>query len=101
MRSVWILSDFSFSKMLSQTSSDATEALELQLNTYKKVLELTADVGTMSLLASETSKFYKQVEDILHLIDASNETAGVLRNVADRLEVAATHSQGNSLDQTE
>lgn len=85
--------------MLSQSSKDSAEALELQLQTYRKVLELTADVGTMSLLAVEAAKQSDQVENILRLISASNDNTSVLRSLANNVDMVAANARSTKEQQ--
>ena len=92
-----MLSNVVFSTLLSRASDNVAKTLELQLYTSKKVWELTANVETMSALASEALKSSTQVAKILQLITTFNDTAGSMKSLSDNLGVLLIGSQGSSL----
>ena len=82
------------SDLLSRSSEDATKSLQLQLETARKVLELTRDVGTLAEAAREASKVSDQLSDILRLISDYNTTLGTVHSLTQGVEALATRSQG-------
>ena len=89
-----MLSGVNYSNLLSRTSEDVTKTLELQLYTSRKVLDLTAEIGTLSTLATEALKSSTQIAQILQLISSFHNTSGALKSLSDNVDILASRSQG-------
>ena len=82
------------SVLLSHSSADATKSLEIQLETAKRVLELTQDVGTMAECAKEAFKVTNQVSEILRLVSDYNTTVQTVQSLSRGVSALAARSQG-------
>ena len=86
--------DLHLSELLSQTSQNAVQSLELQLNTSQKVLELTKNVGIMTASASEASRVSTQIAEILGLVSTFQSTGGSIQSISDDVKTLKLRSQG-------
>ena len=95
---LWVLrlctKDPRLSELLSQTSQKAVQSLELQLNTSRKVLELTKNVRVMTASASEASRVSTQISEILELVRAFESTGGSIQRISDDVRTLNLRSQG-------
>ena len=82
------------SELLSQTSQNAVQSLELQLNTSRKVLELTKNVRIMTASASEASRVSTQIAEILELVSTFQSTGGSIQSISDGVKTLNLRSQG-------
>ena len=85
------------SNLLAQTSKTATSSLEIQLDTSRKVLELTKDIAIMSAAAKEASRVSGQVSEILQLIGTLGGTTGAIESLTNDVRLLAVRSQGISV----
>ena len=83
-----------FSDLLSQTSQNAIRSLELQLDTSRKVLELTKNVHIMTASASEASRVSSQIVEILELVSTFQSTGDSIQSISDDVKVLNLRSQG-------
>ena len=86
--------DPDLSDLLSQTSQNAVRSLELQLDTSRKVLELTKNVRTMTASASEASRLSSHIAEILELVSTFQSTGGSIQSISDEVKVLHLRSQG-------
>lgn len=92
------------SDLLSQTSQNAVRSLELQLETSRKVLELTKNVRIMTASASEASRVSSQIAEILGLVSTFQSTESSIQSISDNVKALNIRSQGrqsNVLRETE
>ena len=82
------------SDLLSQTSQNAVRSLELQLETSRKVLELTKNVGIMTASASEASRVSSQIAEILELVSTFQSTGNSIQSISDDVKALKMKSQG-------
>ena len=82
------------SELLSQTSQKAVQSLELQLNTSRKVLELTKNVRIMTASASEASRVSTQIAEILELVSTFQSTGSSIQRISDDVRTLNLRSQG-------
>ena len=82
------------SELLSQTSQKAVQSLELQLNTSRKVLELTKNVRVMTASASEASRVSTQIAEILELVSTFESTGGSIQRISNDVRTLNLRSQG-------
>ena len=80
--------------MLSQTSQNAVRSLELQLDTSRKVLELTKNVHIMTASASEASKVSSQIAEILELVSTFQSTGDSIQSISDDVKALNLRSEG-------
>lgn len=80
--------------LLSQSSVNATKSLEVQLETARKVLQLTEDVGTMTELVKEALKVSNQVSEILRLVRDYTTTEETVKSLSRSLNEVAARSLG-------
>ena len=84
------------SKLLSRTSKDAATTLEVQLDTSRKVLELTKDIGTMAESAKEASRLSGQIADITVLVNTFHDTSSRIEDLSSDVRALALMSQRNT-----
>lgn len=82
------------SDLLSQTSQNAVRSLELQLDTSRKVLELTKNVRIMTASAGEASRVSSQIAEILELVSTFHNTGGSIQSISDDVKALSMRSQG-------
>ena len=82
------------SDLLSQTSQNAVRSLELQLDTSRKVLELTKNVRIMTASASEASRISSQIAEILDLVSTFQSTGGSIQSISDDVKALNLRAQG-------
>ncbi len=82
------------SDLLSQTSQNAVQSLELQLYTSRKVLELTKNVRIMTASASEASRVSTQLAEILELVSTFQSTGSSIQCISDDIKTLKLRSQG-------
>lgn len=82
------------SELLSQTSQNAVQSLELQLNTSRKILELTKNVRIMTASASEASRVSTQIAEILELVSAFQSTGVSVQSISEDVKTLRLRSQG-------
>ena len=77
---------------MSETAENAAASLQIQLETSKKVVEMTAQINTMTDLAMEASRACEIFSDILLTLSAIPTITAQIDEVSDgvqRLEVAS------------
>ena len=82
------------SDLLSQTSQNAVRSLALQLDTSRKVLELTKNVRIMTASASEASRLSTQIAEILELVSTFQSTGGSIQSISDNVKALNLRAQG-------
>ena len=82
------------SDLLSQTSQNAVQSLELQLYTSRKVLELTKNVRIMTASASEALRVSTQIAEILELVSTFQSSGGSIQRISDDVKTLNLRSQG-------
>jgi hypothetical protein len=87
----------SISALLSQTSGDVSTSLEIQLDTSRKLFEMTKGMATMSIFAKEALRTSNQVGDILALVSSFSETGGHVENISRGIERLENRLQGRLL----
>ena len=70
------------SALLSKTSKDVTAALKQQLDTSRKVYEMTKDISTMCVLAKEASRSLNQIEGVLGLVCSFSDAGRELQDIS-------------------
>jgi len=83
-----------FSALLSQTSGDVSTSLELQLETSRKLFEMTKDISTMSLFAKEAVRTSDQVQDILALVSSFSDTTVQVQGMVHGVQRLESRLQG-------
>ena len=87
--------------MLSRSAEDASQSLEIQLQTAGKVLELTRDVGTMAESAKEAFKVYNQISEILRLVTDHTTILQTVQSISHGVSTLTMRSQGMSRSTSE
>ena len=87
--------------MLSRSAEDASQSLEIQLQTAGKVLELTRDVGTMAESAKEAFKVYNQISEILRLVTDHTTILQTVQSISHGVSTLTVRSQGMSRSTSE
>lgn len=85
------------SNILSKTSENVSTSLELQLDTSRKVYDLTKNISTMAASAQEASKLSEQVIQILKLVSTFQSTTLKLEEVCHDLRSLTKNSQGKTI----
>lgn len=80
------------SALLSETAENVAASLQSQLETSKKIVEMTCTMTLMTDLAREANRAYESLSDILLTISSFSTTAVQLEKLSEgiqRLEIAA------------
>lgn len=80
------------SALLSETAENVAASLRIQLETSKKVVEMTRQMATMTDLAKEANRVCERMSDILLTISSLSSTATQVDEISagiQRLELAS------------
>lgn len=83
---------------MSQTAENVTASLRNQLETSKKIVEMTCQMATMADLAKEANRAYESLSDILLTISSLSITGIQVDELAvgfQRLEMASQSMQNS------
>ena len=92
------LTDHASSTILSRTSKDATQSLQIQLETAERVLQLTRDVGTLAEAAKEAFKVFNQISQVMKLVTDYTTTVETVESLSRGVSALAARSQGMFYD---
>jgi hypothetical protein len=79
---------------LAKNTEDATNGLQLMLDTSKKIHELSLQMGGLTTSAEESAKKSIQLERILQLIPLLQESATEVREISHGIRTAELREQG-------
>ena len=85
---------YSISALLSQTSKAVTAAMEKQLDTSKKIYEMTKDLSTFCALAMEASRTLNQIEDVLKLVTSFSDVEQELEDISSGIKKLEMRLEG-------
>ena len=80
------------SSLMSETAEKVATSLKIQLETSKKVVEMTCQMTTMTNLAREANRTYEMMNDVLLTVSSLSSTAievGEITAGIRSLEIAA------------
>jgi hypothetical protein len=86
------------SNMLAKNSEDATNGLQLMLDTSKKIHELSLQMGGLTVSAEESAKKSIQLEQVIQLIPLLQESAMEVREISHGIRTAELREQGMGWD---
>ena len=79
---------------MAKNTEDATNGLQLMLDTSKKIHELSLQMGGLTTSAEESAKKSIQLERILQLIPLLQESATEVREISHGIRTAELREQG-------
>lgn len=85
------------SALLASTSQHVSTSLEIQLDTSKRIYEMTKNIATMSASTKEAFRLSEQVAQMLQLISTFPDTVMQIQSLSSGVEALTVNSRGEAL----
>ena len=84
------------SNLLAKNTEEATNGLQVMLETSKKIHELSLQMGSLTVTAEESAKKSAQLEQVIQSIPLFQETAAEVQEISHSMRIAELREQGTN-----